>query len=76
MAENGRVADEGKKSHCFYGKSSITLSQWYSMGSCKTNNVKIHHSQRFGLKLKKKKVFTLSTCSKNIKRSILQYSSK
>jgi len=44
---------------------------WYSMGSCKTNNVKIHQAvqRRF-----RKNAVTLSTCSKNIKRRISQHS--
>jgi hypothetical protein len=48
---------------------------WYLMGSCKTNIIKIHQGvqRRFGLKLKKN-AFTLSTCSKNTMRRILQHS--
>jgi hypothetical protein len=52
---------------------------WYLVGSCKTNNVKIHQAvqRSFSPKLKKKKkAFTLTKCSKNIKRRILQHSSQ
>jgi hypothetical protein len=50
---------------------------WYSMGSCKTNNIKVHQavqglvSNKQTNKRTNKKTFTLSTCSKTFKRRIL-----
>jgi hypothetical protein len=86
MAENGRVADEGKKSHCFWGnqlllcqnhvfKSILVLNGFLQNKQCRKRYTK---QFKEGLVLDffflKKKAFTLS--SKNIERRILQHSSQ
>lgn len=80
MAENGRIADEGKKSHCVLGSQVLlgyidVFKSNLALNGLMQNNVKIHQPVqiRFSLKRKEKEK-RFHTCSKNTTRRLLQHS--